>query len=163
MLTEKTLGKIELLESYLAENYASDKVVTTILNGVIADLSEQHKEIVINKIPSKQQVVKHKEVDPPRYPEKIDLSTVTRGNFQKLVDKKLEVKKFENSIVLIKATYDKTTKELTVHEKGGAILQYPNIPVAMKDRLFSNGRAGKYYNAFIKRDYNSKNITQLAN
>ena len=69
-----------------------------------------------------------------------------------------EVKKFINSTILNRATYDKSSKKLTTYEKRGIVNEYYNIPENVKDAFFKNGKPGKYYHVYIKGQYKSKDM-----
>ena len=163
MFTEKTQGKIELLESYLSENYVGDVTLKTILDSILSDVKTQAKVAVAPvqhrqevKVEPKKQATK---TTVKKYPEVIDLSKVNKGNFKNLVNKKLETKKWNNSTILNKATYDKSTKVLTVYGKRGIVNEYQNVPVSVKDSLFDSGKPGKTYNSYIQGVYKSKDLS----
>jgi len=160
MFTEKTQGKIELLQDYLSGNYSEDKTLKTILDSILSDVSSQAK-VIEHQVEKKMELKIVKPVvknQIKKYPETIDLAQVNKGNFQNLVSKKLEEKKWDNSTILNKATYDKGSKILTVYEKRGITHEYSNIPVAVKESLFDSGKPGKTYHSYIQDKYKGKKV-----
>lgn len=163
VLTEKTLGKMELLTTYLAETYPQDKTITTISNSIMVDFKAPAPKVeeAVAQAP-KQPAKKPIKLQPKKaqsqskvkkFPEKIDLSKV--DEIQSL-SKSVDTKKFANSTVIKTASYNKSTRTLTVIEKGGIAREYEGVPESVKREFFNSGKPGKFYHTYIQTNYGKK-------
>jgi hypothetical protein len=172
--TEKTLGKLELLNSYCELEHSNDKTLGSIINNIMQDFEtkqepkvestvkrqwspeRRERQMKANKarrdakkviLPKKNEIVSNETVK--KFPEKIDLSKLNG------VDRKT----FKNSTVINQVTYNKATKVMNVIERKGKSKEFHNVPEPVKRELFLSKKPGKFYNKYILPIYGKKEAT----